>query len=150
MTARPVRTELPRWLSSASVAWVGALLALMAVTLAGGFLWYEQREIHKRELQSTELLARSLEDHANRTFNTIDIALTTLAETVRGSLRSTDPARLGPALLQTQQGMPFLGEFRLGYLGVMVGNAIFHALGRKQHVAVVVRREHEDLFRRNV
>ena len=113
MTARPVRTELPRWLSSASVAWVGALLALLAVALAGGFLWYEQREIHKRELQSTELLARSLEDHANRTFNTIDIALTTLAETVRGSLRSTDPARLGPALLQTQQGMPFLRSLSL-------------------------------------
>ena len=38
----------------------------------------------------------------------------------------------------TEKGMPFLGEFRLRYLGVRVGNAISYALHREQHIAVVV------------
>lgn len=113
MTDRPLHTELPRWLSSASVAWVGALLALTAVALSAGFLWYAQHEIQQRELQSTELLARSLEDHANRTFSSVDLALNTLTEAVSGSLRTADPTRLGPALVQTLQGMPFLRSLSL-------------------------------------
>lgn len=110
---RTGRTELPRWLSSVSVAWSGALLALLAVSLGGAFLWYEQREIHERDLQSTEMLARVLEDHANRTFNTIDVALATLAETVRGSARAQDPVALGPTLVQSLQGLPFLRSLSL-------------------------------------
>ena len=108
-----VRAELPGWLSSASVAWMGALLALLAVSLTAGFLWYEQRELDRREVQSGEVLARVLEDHANRTFNTIDIALATLSETVRSSVRTIDPIRLGPVLQQAQQGMPFLRSVSL-------------------------------------
>ncbi len=105
---RTVRTELPGWLSNAAVAWLGALIALLAVTLSAGFVWYEQREIHRRELHGAELLARVLEDHANRTFNTIDIALATLTESMRAGAGATDPIRLGPVLAQAQQGMPFL------------------------------------------
>ena len=113
MASVAVRAELPRWLSSSSVAWVGALLALMAILLTGGFLWYEQREVHRRELQSSELLARALEDHANRTFNTVDIALGTLAESVKGGPSTGKPDWLGPALVQTQQGLPFLRSLSL-------------------------------------
>lgn len=107
------RTELPRWLSSGSVTWVGALLALLAITLAGSFLWFEQRGIHRRELHSAELLARALEDHANRTFNTVDIALNTLVETVKSGSHSSAPNQLSPVLVQTQQGLPFLRSLSL-------------------------------------
>lgn len=118
MTMRRVlRSELPTWLNSASIAWVGALLAVLAIGLAGGFVWYEQREIQERDVQSVEMLARVLQDHGDRTFDTVDIALSALADTVRQSARPLDrplePARLGAMLLQSQQGMPFLRSLSL-------------------------------------
>jgi len=106
--SRATRLELPRWLSSSSVAWIGALLSVLAIALGSGFVWHQQREIHDRELQSSELLVRALEDQGNRTFGTVDIALSTLAETVRDNERAIDPARLGPTLAKALQGLPFL------------------------------------------
>ncbi len=105
--------ELPGWLSSASVAWIGAVLALAVLALAGAFVAHESRAIRERDLQSTEMYARVLEDQANRAFNTVDIALTTLAGTVRESTRTIDPIRLSPTLVQAQQGLPFLRSVSL-------------------------------------
>jgi len=107
------RTELPRWLSSTSVAWLGATLAALTLALAAGFAWYERSQIRVRELQDTEVFARVLQDHADRTFNTVDLALGTLADVVRASVPAQDPARLGPALAQAQQGLPFLRSLSL-------------------------------------
>lgn len=108
------RTELPRWLSSDAVAWIGALLALLTVALGAGFLMYEQSEIEERELQSSEMYARVLQDHADRTFNTVDIALTSLADSpvvAAGALH--EPARLSLELAQALQGLPFLRSLSL-------------------------------------
>jgi len=108
-TAAPAaRTELSAWLSTQAVARLAGLLALVAVALAAGFAWYEQRELHERELQTNQLLARVLEDHANRSFNTLDITLGTLVESLRFKARQQDPIGFGPALAQAQQGLPLL------------------------------------------
>jgi hypothetical protein len=90
---RPVRTELPPWLSTGAVARMGAAMALLAIVLAGGFAWYQQRELQERELLAGELLARVLEDHANRSFNTVDIALGALAETLHAILAGSRVGR---------------------------------------------------------
>jgi len=103
---------LPLWLSPSAVAWLGALLGAAALAVGGGFVWYEHREIQRRELQGTELMARVLEDHANRTFNTIDVTLAALSESVRVNA-TLDPIRMGPSLTQAQQGLPFLRSVSL-------------------------------------
>jgi PAS domain S-box-containing protein len=113
VVTRPARTELPPWLGTKAVAWMASLLALVALVLAAGFAWYEQRELHERELHTGELLARVLEDHANRSFNTVDIALGTLADTLRSKSRLHDPISFGPTLAQAQQGMPLLRSLSL-------------------------------------
>jgi len=107
------RTELPRWLSSTSVAWLGAMLAALTLALAAGFAWYERDQIRVRELQDTEVFARVLQDHADRTFNTVDLALATLTAALRTGVQAQDPAQFGPALTQAQQGLPFLRSLSL-------------------------------------
>lgn len=108
LSALATRAERSPWLSTRGIAWLATLLALVAVALAAGFAAYERNELHERELHSSELLARVLEDHANRSFNTVDIALGALAESLRYKAREQDPIRFGPALVQAQQGMPLL------------------------------------------
>ncbi|CAN5784510.1 hypothetical protein BH11PSE8_BH11PSE8_33120 [soil metagenome] len=130
---RVLRSELPGWLTSRSVAWAGALLAVLAISLSGGFVLYELREIEERDAQSVEMLARVLQDHGDRTFDTVDIALSALAETVRSSDRPLDPARLGATLLQSQHGMPFLRS-----LSLMDGRGRVLASSVKGNVGAVV------------
>jgi PAS domain S-box-containing protein len=101
-------------LSSTSVARLGGLLAVLALALSACFVWYEQREIIRRELQAGELLARVLEDHASRTFDTVSIAMSALAETVGPTAGGpADTARLGQSLALAQQGLPFLRSLSL-------------------------------------
>ncbi len=110
---RPLRTELPPWLGTTAVARMGALLALVATMLAAAFAWYGQRELQQRELQSGQLLARVLEDHANRSFHSVEVALAALAETVRARSRQLDPINFGPMLVEAQQGMSMLRSLSL-------------------------------------
>lgn len=105
---RIAQATLPRWLSSASVAWTGAALAVLVATLGGGFLLYEQRKIQERELQSAEMYARVLQDQAERIFDTVDIALSDLVDNVSVGLQPGATARLNQELTTAQQGMPFL------------------------------------------
>jgi len=128
------RTELPRWLSSTSVAWIGASLALLTVLLGGGFLLYEKREIQERELQSAEMYARVLQDHADRTFNTVDIALASLADSPLVTAAAlSEPARLGQELDRAQQGLPFLRS-----LSLIDGGGRVLASSSPENVGVVV------------
>jgi len=108
LSALAARAERSPWLSTRAIAWLAGLLSLVAVALAFGFAAYERKELRERELHNSELLARVLEDHANRSFNTVDIALGTLAESLRFKARQQDPIGFGPALVQAQQGMPLL------------------------------------------
>lgn len=113
VVTRPVPTELPPWLGTAAVARMGAVLPLVAAALAGAFVWYGQRKLQQRELQSGQLLARVLEYHANRSFDNVDIALGTLAGTLRSKSQQQDPINFGPTLAQAQQGMVLLRSLSL-------------------------------------
>ncbi|WP_088278995.1 PAS domain-containing protein [Ideonella sp. A 288] len=110
---RTRRTELPRWLSSASVAWMGALLAALAVALAAGFAWHESNDVEQHELHGSETLARVLADHADRTFNTLDVSLATLSRSLNDLRAEPDPERLAALLANAQQGLPFLRSLSL-------------------------------------
>jgi PAS domain S-box-containing protein len=102
------RSGLPGWLSRRAIAWTGATLAGAVLAVVAAFLWYEHREIERHELRSSEMLARVIEDHANRTFDTVDLTLATLAEALTPDATRADPAGAGRALAQAQRGMPFL------------------------------------------
>ena len=85
----------------------GVLLALAVVMAATAFSIYERRERLRAEQQRSELLARVLEDHATRSFETASLALAALADVVT---RGTDggASQLGSVLTQTMVGLPVL------------------------------------------
>ena len=116
-TAGPVGgadgASLPTWLRSASVAWVGALLACLVIVLTGGFLFHEKQALEASEIQSAELFARVLQDHAERTFNTIDIAMGSLADGIGAEMRNNDTVRVDKELTQALSGLSFLRSLSL-------------------------------------
>lgn len=93
--SQPVRTELPRWLSSASVAWIAALMALVAVMLGGGLVWYEMAAIGAmagmawRSLHGREAVHVALESSRERVA-TGERDLRTLVESVQELIFRTD------------------------------------------------------------
>ena len=104
---------LPKWLSSSSVAWVGALLAGVVVALTAAFLLHYQAALETSEVQSAKLYARVLQDHAERTFNTIDIAMATLADGINAQARSPRTAPVSDDLSRAVNGLPFLRSLSL-------------------------------------
>ena len=105
--------SLPSWLRSTSVAWVGALLACVVTVLTAGFVSLERRGLEASDIGSVELYARVLQDHAERTFNTIDIAMGSLADGLGAEARSGDPKALGDTLAHALNGLPFLRSLSL-------------------------------------
>lgn len=105
--------ELPAWLSSRSVGWGGGLLAGLVLLLGAAFVAYEAAEIEEREIQRTEMLARVLEDHGNRTFDTVEVTLGALADTLRDNLATVDAVHLGQALTPALQSLPFIRSLSL-------------------------------------
>ena len=109
----PSLHALPSWLSRRSVGWAGVLLAGLVLLLGAGFVAYEAAEIEERELQRSEMLARVLEDQGNRAFETVEIALAALSDTLRESLSTTDAVHLSPTLAPSLQGLPFIRSLSL-------------------------------------
>lgn len=106
-------SELPPWLSSRSVGWGGALLAGLVLLMGAAFVTYEAAEIEEREIQRTEMLARVLEDHGNRTFDTVEVTLGALSDTLRDGLVTMDAVHLGQALTPALQGLPYIRSLSL-------------------------------------
>jgi PAS domain S-box-containing protein len=110
----PAFHRLPTWLNSLTAAWGGVFMVVALGLATFGFLRYERQEIDSQRLQQVELFARVLEDHATRTFNAADVALSAAADDWAqrghgGSITSNpgdaaSSARLNSAI----QGMPFL------------------------------------------
>ena len=79
---------------------VGTLLALLVVLAVGGIAWFEKNETIHNDWQRGELFARTLEDHADRTFEITSLAMTAVSETVQR--RDThEPTRLPENMSQT-------------------------------------------------
>jgi PAS domain S-box-containing protein len=124
---------LPRWLRSGSVAWIGSLLACVAAACVAASLWREANMLEAGELQGNEMFARVLQGHAQRTFDTIDISLTALAEAADTEVRADRVAEAGPSLIQAQLPLPFLRS-----LSVMDGAGVVLASSVAANVGVVV------------
>jgi PAS domain S-box-containing protein len=129
----PSHAELPRWLRSASVAWIGSLLAVVAAVLVGAFLWREARVLEVGELRDNEMFARVLQGHTQRTFDTIDIALTALADSVDDDARAGRVSEAGRSLIQAQLPLPFLRS-----LSFMDGRGTVLASSVQANVGVTV------------
>ena len=107
--------ETPAWLRSSAVVWLGTLLGAVVVTLAVGFVWHEWRALEERELLSADLYARVLQDHAERTFDTVDITLNALTDSLLEDLRepAATQAQLSQLMVRAQSGLPFVRSLSL-------------------------------------
>ena len=107
--AKLPRAEQAHWLQLSTLRWISATSALVVLGLGGVAGWYGRVDIEHQALQSTEALARVLEDHANQAFNTVDVTLATLADAVRfDGIYAGEPQRLQQALAQAQANNPLL------------------------------------------
>lgn len=105
--------SLPAWLNSRAVAWAGALLTLLVVLLTASFLLHERRSLEDGEVKGAELYARVLQDHAERSFNAIDLALGSLTDAVASAPRGSEQSHLQADLTHALNGLPFLRSLSL-------------------------------------
>lgn len=104
---------MPRWLLSRHVPWAGALLAAVIVAAAASFVAYERRLLQEAALDRAELYARVLEDHANRTLDSTELALQALAHAIDPQRTEVDPAAQGTLLANAMLGQPYLRSISL-------------------------------------
>lgn len=121
MTDSAKRAALPEWLTERAAWWAGlSLLACMLLALAA-FMVRELRELESQALERASLNARALEDHANRAFNTVDVVLGAVQDTIaqdtathhdrlkgEHDLHLTHAEVLGQTMAALLQGLPFV------------------------------------------
>ena len=104
---------LPPWLHSRWLLGLGGGAAALILAAALGFLAYERRDLESTITEQGALYARVLEDHANRTFNAVDLAMAAALEAARLKARREDLGQLSPMLQQSVQALPFLRSISL-------------------------------------
>lgn len=103
--------RLPAWLSTRSIAATFAALALLVVGIGTAFVTFEYLEAEEQGEQSVEQLVKLLTDHANRSFDNLEVTLTALDEAIAGS--GTSPTSHGPLLARSAGGLPYLRSLSL-------------------------------------
>jgi PAS domain S-box-containing protein len=104
---------MPRWLLSRHVPWAGAVLAAFIVAAAASFVAYERRLLEEAALDRAELYAHVLEDHANRTLDSTELALQALAHAIDPQRTELDPAAQSALLASALLGQPYLRSINL-------------------------------------
>lgn len=104
---------LPPWLHSRWLLGAAGGVAALIMAAALGFLAYERRELQHNITGQGALYARVLEDHANRTFNAVDLAMAAALEAARLNAQREDLVQLSPMLQQSVQALPFLRSISL-------------------------------------
>ncbi len=104
---------MPRWLLSRHVPWAGALLAAVIVAAAASFVAYERRQLQDAALDRAELYARVLEDHAERTLDSTELALQALAHAIDPQRSELDAAAQSTLLANAMLGQPYLRSISL-------------------------------------
>jgi PAS domain S-box-containing protein len=104
---------MPRWLLSRHVPWAGAVLAAVIVAAAASFVSYERRLLEEGALDRAELYAHVLEDHANRTLDSTELALQALAHAIDPQRSELDPAGQSALLANALLGQPYLRSINL-------------------------------------
>ena len=110
---RSEAAALPRWLLSRHVPWAGAVLSAVIVAAAASFVAYERRLLEDAALDRAELYARVLEDHANRTLDSTELALQALAHAIDPQRTEMDPGAQGSLLASALLGQPYLRSISL-------------------------------------
>lgn len=87
--------------------WAGLLLALAIVLAAAAQLVHSRQAALEHAHARAQLLARLLDEHAARSFDTASLALAALAQTLGAEAVDSSP-RIGQALSQTLAGLPLL------------------------------------------
>ena len=107
------RRDPPRWLHSGLVLAGTGLLAASLVLVALAFVAHERRDLLASTTASNALLARLLEDQANCTLGSVEVALSAAAEQVGPQHASGDGVRLSAGLLRSLQALPYLRSISL-------------------------------------
>ena len=114
--AAPAHAGHMAWLATArGVMIIGACAAGVILLLTLFDVWRAYEEAERREFARAELLARVMEDHATRTFGTVDLTLQTAADEVRATIdaKGFDAARLSQWLADSVRRSPFLRSVSL-------------------------------------
>ena len=97
-----------RWaVTTRSITWLGALLALLTMVLALAAAVHERAQVIETAQSRAELLSRVLEEHATRSVETVGLALAALSETLAAEPRDAPP-QISQALAQTLANLPLL------------------------------------------
>jgi PAS domain S-box-containing protein len=104
---------LPRWLLSRHVPGAGTAVAILIVAAAASFMAYERQLLEEAALDRAELYARVLEDQANRTLDSTELALQALATAIDPQRSALDPIAQGPLLSSAMLGQPYLRSINL-------------------------------------
>ena len=104
---------LPPWLSSTVVLWACALLALLLLVRAVGFVWWERKTVIENELARAEMLARALDDQASRAVGTAGILMDAFDDELSTYTTEQNGASLDTTLRDAIAGMPFIRSFSL-------------------------------------
>jgi PAS domain S-box-containing protein len=111
--ANPGANALPSWLQGRWLLGAGVGVGVLILAAAAGFLAFERREFAENISAQGALYARVLEDHANRTFDAVDLTMAAALETVRVKTQREDLAGLSSMLQQSVQALPFLRRISL-------------------------------------
>ena len=104
---------LPPWLHSRWLLGASMTLAVLIVVAALGFMAYTKRELQENTTEQGALFARVLEDHANRTFNGVELAMGAALDAARLHRQQGSDLQLSPVLQQYIQTLPYLRSLSL-------------------------------------
>jgi PAS domain S-box-containing protein len=112
-TANSHSTALPAWLHSRWLLGASLGVALLVLAAALGFMAYERQELDENTTEQGDLFARVLDDHTNRTFNAVELAMGSALEATRMQREQGVDLQLSPMLQQSVQALPFLRSISL-------------------------------------
>ena len=112
-TADSHSTALPAWLHSRWLLGASLGVALLVLAAALGFMAYERQELDENTTEQGDLFARVLDDHTNRTFNAVELAMGSALEATRLQRAQGLHLQLSPMLQQSVQALPFLRSISL-------------------------------------
>ena len=112
-TADSHSTALPAWLHSRWLLGASLGVALLVLAAALGFMAYERQELDENTTEQGDLFARVLDDHTNRTFNAVELAMGSALEATRMQREQGLDLQLSPMLQQSVQALPFLRSISL-------------------------------------
>ena len=106
----PADDKLPLWLRPGFLIAAVVSLLLLSLAASAAFLRLQQKDLESQALRETELYARVLADQANRTVDTVEVTIKSLAEVLQAEPNAK--AR-GAALANAVRALPFLRSINL-------------------------------------